>query len=62
MAIVGSIGEDIESAYEIGVAGIFSINRAPIPFSEAKELSARNLWLTMDNLWRFSKATGAFEK
>ena len=54
-AIVGDIGDNMESAYEAGVNGIFSINRVAIPFSESKVRCKSDLALTMDNLMRFIK-------
>lgn len=55
IAVVGSIAEDIEAAYDMGVTSIFSINRAPMSFEEAKDLSEQNLVDTMDSLMRFYK-------
>ncbi|HAB61918.1 MAG TPA: hypothetical protein DCE48_14700 [Lachnospiraceae bacterium] len=55
IAVVGSIAEDIEAAYDMGVTSIFSINRAPMSFEEAKDLSEQNLAETMDSLMRFYK-------
>lgn len=53
IAIVGDIGDDIESAYNEGVSAIFSINRVAVPYKEAKLRSKSDLALTMDNLMRF---------
>lgn len=53
IAIVGDIGDDIESAYDEGVSGIFSINRIAVPFKDAKLRSKNDLMLTADNLMRF---------
>lgn len=52
IAVVGDIGDDIEAAYEEGVTAIFSINKAAIPFVEAKGRSKSDLAHTMDNLMR----------
>ena len=55
IAIVGDISDGIESAYEQGVSGIFSINRVAVPFPEARQRAREDLRLTMDNLIRFIK-------
>lgn len=62
IAIVGDIGENIQGAYDAGITAIFSINRMAIPFSEAKLRSREDLALTMDNLMRFIRSSGAFSK
>ena len=53
IAIVGAIGDGIEPAYDEGVSGIFSINRAPMDLETAKANSKTNLALTIDNFMRF---------
>jgi glycerate kinase len=53
IAIVGDIGNDIESAYNEGVSAIFSINRVALPFREICTRCQNDLDLTMDNLMRF---------
>lgn len=55
IVVVGAIGEDIESIYEMGVQAIFTINKAPIPFEEAKHKSHENMRFTMDNVIRLLK-------
>jgi glycerate kinase len=57
IAIVGDITGDMRAAYEEGLTGIFSINRRAVPFSEAKPHAKEDLFLTVDNLMRFLKAT-----
>ena len=52
IAVVGDIGDRIESAYEEGVSAIFSINRVAVPFSEARHRAQSDLALTVDNLFR----------
>ena len=52
MAIVGDIGDGAENAYNLGVTGIFSINRVAVPYKEAKPRAKSDLALTMDNLMR----------
>lgn len=58
VAVVGDIGEGIEQAYQEGVSGVFSINRAAIPFKEAKMRCKSDLALTMDNLMRLFVCLG----
>lgn len=53
IAVVGDIGDNIDSAYDEGVRAIFSINRAAVPFEQAKKRSRNDMALTMDNLARF---------
>lgn len=52
IAIVGDIGDPIEEAYDMGVTGIFSINRVAVPYGEAKLRAREDLRRTMDNLCR----------
>jgi glycerate 2-kinase len=58
IAIVGDIGDDIEAAYEMGVSGIFSINRVAMDFKEIKKRAKQDLYLTVDNLMRYMKVLG----
>lgn len=58
VAIVGDIGDHVESAYDLGVSAILSINRVAVNFHEAKKRSKDDLALTVDNLMRFLKALG----
>ena len=57
-AIVGDIGDSIESAYDEGVSAIFSINRVAVDFKQAKSRSKSDLALTMNNLMRFYTSMG----
>ncbi len=50
IAVVGDIGDDIEEAYELGISGIFSINRVAVPRENAKLRSESDLYLTLENL------------
>lgn len=52
MVLVGAIGEGIEPIYDEGVTAIFSINRAPIPFEEARYQSVENLYFMMKNVMK----------
>ncbi|NLM49414.1 MAG: glycerate kinase [Clostridiaceae bacterium] len=58
VAIVGDIGNGIDKAYELGVSGIFSINRVAVPYKEAKLRAKEDLYLTVDNLMKFLKRLG----
>ncbi len=58
VAFVGDIGNDIQKAYDEGVAAIFSTNRVAVPFKEAKLRAAEDLELTVDNFLRFMKRIG----
>lgn len=58
IAIVGDVGDDVDAVYEQGVTGIFSTNRAAIPFTEAKKRCESDLRLTVDNLIRCLQALG----
>lgn len=52
IAIVGDIGDNIQSAYDMGVSAIFSINRVAVDFEQAKQRCKSDLALTMDDLMR----------
>lgn len=54
-AFVGDIGDDVEGAYEEGVSAIFSINRVALPYKEQRPRAKSDLFLTLDNLLRYSK-------
>ncbi len=58
VAVVGDIGDDIQSAYDEGVSGIFSINRVAIPYKEARARAKSDMDLTMDNIIRFMDCIG----
>lgn len=55
VAIVGDIGEDITSIYQMGISAVFSINQVAIPFSESKKRSKQDLARTTENILRFLK-------
>lgn len=55
LVIVGAIGEDADKAYDIGVSAIFSINRAPVAFAEARHHTRDNLAATVDSLMRYQR-------
>ncbi|MDR3248763.1 MAG: glycerate kinase [Treponema sp.] len=56
IAVVGDIGDNVEGAYDEGVAAIFSINRVAVPFEKAKPRAPGDLALTMDSLLRLMLA------
>lgn len=53
VALVGDIGEGAEEAYAQGVTGIFSTNRAAIPFDQARLRAREDMRLTARNLFHF---------
>jgi glycerate 2-kinase len=55
VAVCGGIEDDIMEVYNEGVSAVFSINRKPLPFSEARLFSEKNLELTIDSLMRVIK-------
>lgn len=55
IAVVGTIGEGADGAYNMGVSSIFSINRQAVDFEKSKYCSAENLEKTMDSILRFYK-------
>lgn len=55
IAVVGTIGQDIDAVYNMGITAIFSINPEPVPFELAKLKSKENLALTMENIVRMLK-------
>ena len=56
IAVVGDIGDGIDEAYELGVSGIFSINRVAVPYEKAVLRSESDLYLTIENIMRFIKS------
>ena len=52
IAIVGAIDDDINSAYDLGLSAIFSINRAALPYKVARTRTKSDLALTMDEILR----------
>ena len=57
-AVVGDIGDGAEAALDLGVSGIFSINRVAVPFSQAKLRSKDDMRATAANLFRFMERLG----
>jgi glycerate kinase len=58
IAFVGDIGDGIKEAYDLGVSGIFSINRVAVEYKDAKKRAREDMYLTVDNLMRYMKALG----
>lgn len=52
LAVVGDVGDAIDSVYDMGVTAVFSINRVAVDFQKAKLRSKSDLSQTMDNLMR----------
>ena len=52
VAVVGSIGEGAEGAYELGVTSVFSINRRAEDFSVSRHKTKENFSATMDAIVR----------
>jgi glycerate kinase len=59
IAIVGDIGDNVESAYAAGVSAIFSINRVAKDFSIIRRHARHDMELTVDNLMRFLRQMGS---
>lgn len=55
-AIVGDIGADAGAAYDLGVTGIFSINRTAVSYEQARLRAEEDLRLTVENLLRWTRA------
>ncbi len=55
IAVVGDIGDNMDSAYDMGVGAIYSINRVAVDFSKAKHRSKSDLALTVDTVMRTLK-------
>lgn len=53
VAFVGDIGDEVETVYNQGVSGIFSINRVAVPYKEARLRAKDDLYLTVKNLLRY---------
>lgn len=52
LAIVGTMGEDISAAYDMGVNAIFSTNRASLPFEKAKDRCQKDLFDTVHDIMK----------
>lgn len=56
-AICGDTFSCPDEIYSLGVTSVFSINTSPLPFEEAKPLSARNLAAVAKNVAKIIKAS-----
>lgn len=52
VAVVGSIGEGVQKAYDMGITAIFSINRQAQDFQVSKNFSKENLEATLEDILR----------
>ena len=59
IAVVGDVGDGIETVYTQGVTAVFSTNTQAIPFSEARKRSRQDLEFTMDNILRLLRVLGS---
>lgn len=55
IALVGDVGDGVESAYDMGVSAIFSINRRALPFPQARLRSRRDYGDALEDLLRYTK-------
>lgn len=67
VAVVGSVGEGAEAAYELGVTAVFSINREAESFERSAPKSAAHYRSTLEDILRLVRgvtpgASGAGEK
>lgn len=54
--IAGSVEDDIEKAYDMGVTSVFSINRKAVDFNISRFYSSKSLAHTMDAVMRLIKS------
>lgn len=54
--IAGGADENIDEAYDLGVASIFSINRLPQDFEISRHKSVENMTFAVDNILRLIKS------
>lgn len=55
IAVAGGAENNLPEIYDAGITAVFTINRLPMAFEEAKRFSAENLFETMDNIARLLK-------
>lgn len=51
-----ALDNQLDEAHDLGISGIFTINRKALPFSESKYLSEDNLRYTIRNILYFAKS------
>ena len=56
VAIVGSVGQNAEALYDLGIDGIFSIINRPMTLAEAMSKCAELLEKTSESVMRIVKA------
>lgn len=52
VAVVGDVGEDAETVYDLGITAVFSINRVAVPYETARLRSRRDLRATAEDILR----------
>ena len=57
IAVVGSVADGWENAYNEGVTAVFTTNLQPVPFEIAAKNAHKNLESTMENIARLIKST-----
>ena len=57
IAVVGSMADGFEAAYEQGLTAVFSTNPAPQSMEQAAACACMNLEKTIDNICRLIKAS-----
>lgn len=62
LVIAGDVDESAYAAYDFGVSAIFSINRRPLPFSQAAPLSAENYRHTLRDILRCIRSAEGFAR
>ncbi len=55
VAVTGDAAQAGEGLYQQGVAALFSINRSPMAFAQARHHSKENLYQTTENILRLAK-------
>ena len=56
VAVVGSIAQEAEEAYDLGVTAMFGIDREAVPFSEYAHRSRENYQRTLEDILRLIRA------
>ena len=56
VCVAGSVGEGAQSAYDVGVSAIFSINRRAEGFETSRYKSRENLAAVMEDILRLVQA------
>lgn len=56
IAVVGDIGENVDSVYACGIKAIFSINRVAVPYEIARTRCKEDLQKTVEDIFRYATA------